>query len=180
MRTLLAVLATLAATLAAAPAHAASDRLLAPPAACPGQLEEGKPPAAQKRAMRCLISFARKQAGLPDLNPNGKLRQSAERKSRDIIRCGQFSHSACGRPFTFWPARLGYTRGCWSAAENIAWARGPSATPRVVFKSWLDSAGHRHNLLGKFRDQGLAVQRGKLKGSPGTLVWTHLFGERCR
>ena len=55
--------------------------------------------------MRCMINFARRAAGVsPLLGTDSRLMTSAERKAADIVRCQQFSHTACGRPVHLPPA----------------------------------------------------------------------------
>ena len=44
----------------------------------------------------------------------------------------------------------GYLRaneGGWVVGENLAWAQGNLASPRNVLQAWMDSPGHRHNIL---------------------------------
>jgi uncharacterized protein YkwD len=43
---------------------------------------------------------------------------------------------------------------------------------------WLNSSGHRQNMLANFRDYGIGVLRGTLTGSSGQ-VWVTHFGYRC-
>lgn len=130
--------------------------------------------------MRCLVAFARRQAGLPALTPVDKLGRSARRKSGDILRCDRFDHEACGRPFTYWMEQVGYLDGrCWSAAENIAFGTGSASTPREIFDGWIHSSGHRYNILGSFRDFGVGLRVGTLEGFRGAHVWTQHFGTLC-
>jgi uncharacterized protein YkwD len=53
----------------------------------------------------------------------------------------------------YWPGS-GYM--AWTAGENLAWA-APDATPAQVVKWWMDSPGHRANLLGAWNRVGVAV-----------------------
>ncbi len=130
--------------------------------------------------MRCLTNFARRRAGRSPLSSVARLNRSAQRKSADILRCGQFDHEACGRPFTYWIDRSGYLdRRCWSAAENIAFGTGVLGTPRRIFTGWLHSEGHRRNLMGRFDDLGVGLRSGRFEGHAGARVWTQHFGRRC-
>ncbi|HMI80873.1 MAG TPA: CAP domain-containing protein [Solirubrobacterales bacterium] len=157
---------------AAAPAGGAT----ASRAACPGQGNASAPPAAQERAMLCLVNRARSARGLDPLAAVTPLVRAADRKSGDILRCDEFSHEACGREFTYWMDRFGY-RGC-SEGENIAYGSGPYATPRSIFRMWMRSTGHRENILGPYEDTGLGLRIGTLEGSRGAHVWTQEFGSR--
>jgi uncharacterized protein YkwD len=187
MRHALALSCTLAtaalAVLFAGPApsaDAAYERLLAPTSRCAGQIDQTASVARQTRAMRCMIAYARRKAGRRPLKSAPKqLRRAAGNKARDIVRCNQFSHTACGRPFTFWLSRAGYTRGCYGAGENLGWGSGGSGSVRSILLAWLNSAGHRKNLLDRsFRAQGVALARGTLSGVPAQ-VWVHELGYRC-
>ena len=172
----LPLLAVLLFLLLAAPAGAA-DRLLAPPDRCGAQTDRGATPRAQERAMRCMVNFARRAEGLSALRVRaGRLMKSADRKAADILRCGDFSHTACGRDFTF-HMKVG---GCFGAGENIAWGSGSLGTVRSIMRSWLHSASHRANLLDpRFREHGVAVRTGSIGGVPDAAVWVHQLAYRC-
>jgi uncharacterized protein YkwD len=130
--------------------------------------------------MHCMAGYARRRAGGPALAAVGSLDRSARLKSRDMLRCDQFLHEACGRDFTFWVRRVGYLQGsCWRAAENIAWGTGTFGTVRSVFRGWINSPDHRHNILGPFEDLGVGLRIGTLEGRRGAHVWTQHFGARC-
>lgn len=143
-------------------------------AACPGQGDAGASAAVQEKAVLCLVNRARRGRGLAPLAAPASLAKAADRKSGDILRCDEFSHEACGREFTYWFDRLGY-RGC-REGENIAYASGSYATPRTIFRLWMNSAGHRRNILGPYRDVGIGLRIGTLEGTSGAHVWTQEFG----
>ena len=80
---------------------------------------------------------------------------SADRKAQDIAPCNEFSHTACGRAFDFHVAALGGS-AC-ATGENIAWGSGSLGTVRNRMSGWLESSGHRANILStRYRDQGIA------------------------
>jgi len=145
-------------------------------AVCAGQDDAGAGATAQEKTMLCLVNQARAQHGLKALAAPHSLARAAAQKSADILRCDEFSHEACGREFTHWIERSGY-RGC-RMGENIAYGSGSFATPRSIFKSWMNSSGHRRNILGPFTDVGIGLQVGALEGSGGAHVWTQQFGSR--
>jgi uncharacterized protein YkwD len=126
--------------------------------------------------MLCMTNYARTASGLKPLTRSRPLARAAAQKSADILRCDEFSHEACGREFTYWIKRFGYLRGCWSAAENIGFGTGELGTVRAVFIAWMNSPGHRANILGKFREIGLGRAVGTLEGVSGAIVWTQDFG----
>ena len=126
--------------------------------------------------MLCMTNYARSFNGLGPLSPQRKLQRAAERKSSDILACDQFSHEACGRPFTFWDQRFGYLKGCWKAGENIAWGTGTFSTVRAIFTAWLESPEHHANILGPYKEIGISMEVGDLEGNAGAVVWTQDFG----
>jgi uncharacterized protein YkwD len=153
---------------------------VAPPAAaraaCPGQDDANASFTVQEKTMLCLVNQARKQRGLGPLVAPSSLARAASRKSGDILRCDEFSHEACGREFTYWIERMGY-EGC-RMGENIAYGSGSFATPRSIFRMWMNSSGHRRNILGSYDDIGIGLQIGSLEGNGGAHVWTQQFGSR--
>src|SRR5690242_6029521 len=126
--------------------------------------------------MLCLVNRARSGRGLDAFAAPSSLTRAADRKSADIVRCDEFSHEACGREFTYWFDRVGY-RGC-REGENIAYASGSYATPRTIFRLWMNSAGHRRNILGPYREIGIGLRVGTLEGTSAAHVWTQEFGSR--
>lgn len=144
--------------------------------ACHGQKDSRAPFEAQEQTMFCLVNHARAGHGLPPLTALLSLVKAADHKSRDILRCGVFSHEACEREFTYWMTHFGY-RGC-SEGENIAWGSGGLGTPVSIFRAWMKSQGHRENILGDYEDTGIGLQTGKLEDFPGAHVWTQEFGSR--
>lgn len=160
--------------LSASPATAAGAE--ASRVGCAGQGNAGAPAAAQERAMLCLVNRVRANRGLEPLAAPGVLARAAGRKSGDILRCDDFSHEACGREVGYWPERFGYG-GC--VGENIAYASGSAATPRAIFRLWMNSTGHRENILrSSYDDIGIGMQIGEVDGYDGAHVWTQQFGIR--
>jgi uncharacterized protein YkwD len=55
--------------------------------------------------------------------------------------------------------------GSWALAENIAWGTGYLATPAQIVRGWMNSSGHRANILnGRFRDIGVGIALGAPTG----------------
>lgn len=178
--TLVALLAALAALALATGAAASASGVIAPLTACPGQTLLAAPVDVQENSMRCMTDYARQQSGLAGLAEAEELDSSAAGKSGDILRCNSFSHSACGRDFTYWMEKSGYLSAqCWRAGENLAWGTGREGTVRSIFRAWMRSPGHRQNVLGDFTQLGLSLQVGELEGLRGTRVWTQHFGSHC-
>jgi uncharacterized protein YkwD len=158
--------------------HPVSFRVgeVAPPEVCPGQTATGLGAEQQASVMLCMTNYARESNGLRPLTLSRQLGRAAEQKSTDIVSCDEFSHEACGRRFTFWDQRYGYLKGCWKAAENIAWGTGADATVGSIFTAWLESPEHHENILGPYREIGIGLRLGGLEGYEGAAVWTQDFG----
>lgn len=177
---LLVVVASMSFASAASARSTFGPEELASEEVCPNQTDPELGAEAQAEAMLCLTNFARSVNGLRPLRLSTQLGHAAEQKSIDIIGCDQFSHEACGRPFTYWDQRYGYLRGCWKAAENIAWGTGTLSTVRMIFTAWLESPEHHANILGPYREIGIGLRVGELEGNEGAAVWTQDFGShRC-
>jgi uncharacterized protein YkwD len=115
-----------------------------------------------------LVNVERAKAGCKPLAYNAKLRTAAYKHSADMAAKNYFSHdSQDGTSFATRISNEGYRWG--GAAENIA--KGQQ-TPADVMKAWMNSSGHRANILNcglKDLGVGLAYQ-GK------TPIWTQDFG----
>jgi uncharacterized protein YkwD len=145
---------------------------------CAGADRVDLPPAAQERAMRCLINSARRAKGLRPVRAHRRLARSAAQKNALMARCDDFSHTACGRAFTHTFDRAGY-RGR-SVGENIAWGTGRRGTPRAIHNAWMRSPGHRRNILSpRWREVGVDVRRWvRFQGYSGAALWTAQYGVR--
>lgn len=159
------------------------DYLLAPSDKCGGsrQTDTSLTPAEQETVMRCMHNYARSKVGRSALAGNSLLASSSDAKTADMMRCGQFSHTACGRETLFHVKRVGYTSGgCWGAAENIAWGSGSRGSVRSIMSAWLHSDDHRTSILnGRYREVGFGMRKGSFEGYNGAQVWTAHLGYRC-
>lgn len=153
-----------------------SSEEVAPASTCPGQTATDLPAEEQTGVMLCMTNYARAAHGLAPLSLSRQLARAAEQKSSDILGCDEFSHEACGRPFQYWIQRYGYLKGCWRAAENIAWGTGSYGTVGSIFTAWLESPEHHANILGPYREIGIGVREGEVEGNEGAAVWTQDFG----
>ncbi len=128
-------------------------------------------------AIVCLINAIRAQHGLAALLPNRALNVSAMNHSRDMVAHDYFSHDT---PSGTTPAQrmqrngAPCSQGC-ALGENIAWASGSLSTPTAIVQAWMNSPGHRANILESlFRYEGLGVAEGSPRmlanGQSGTTV----------
>ena len=110
------------------PSAGAADRLLAPVGQCPGQSAPGASPGTQEAAMRCLVRYARRAAGLRVGRAVAQLDRSAQGKADLIARCHVMEHDACGRPWNGVFRAAGYNRV--GRREPGGWERPLPQRPR--------------------------------------------------
>lgn len=92
-----------------------------------------------------LTSQRRAQNGLPALKANWQLSRVARYKSQDMHDKRYFSHTSptYGSPFTM---IRNFGINFSAAGENIAIGQ---ATPEAVVNAWMNSSGHRANILNR-------------------------------
>jgi uncharacterized protein YkwD len=163
----------------AAPAAQASDAsaLQAVAASCGGATSTAGDAHAQLEAMYCGVNIVRRAYRLGAVRGNGPLNRSSGLKASAVRRCG-FSHTPCGMSFTYTFRRAGYLPAK-AFGENLAWGQADFGSPLHTLELWLNSPPHRANLLsGRWRDLGIAVQRGRIFGRDGVSLWVMEFGRR--
>lgn len=95
------------------------------------------------QAMLGAVNAARAAAGLPALDWDTRLAAAASRHAADLQTCGQLSHTGCDGSDLALRLRLAgypYRYG----AENLALC---ACDADAAVGLWLDSEGHRRNLL---------------------------------
>jgi len=134
------------------------------------------------RATLCTLNTERAQHGLRPLKLNKKLSAAARRHARDMVRRDYFSHDSLGGgTFVDRIRRSGYLRGAsgWSVGENLAWGSHQRAAPRAITAMWMDSAGHRANILSPaFREVGIGFSIGAPGASGPAATYATEFGTR--
>lgn len=115
-----------------------------------------------------LVNQQRANYGLPALKGNWELCRVARYKSQDMINKGYFAHQSptYGSPFNMME-NFGIKFS--AAGENIAYGQ---RTPQEVMNSWMNSTGHRNNILGRSFNQ---IGVGVAKAANGTFYWTQMF-----
>ena len=155
------------------------DYLLASQSKCPNQTNRALSATDQERVMTCMHNHARKKAGKPSLRTHGALTRSAGKKADDMWRCG-VTHYPCGDDMWRRIREEGYMRGCYGVGENIAWGSGDLGDVRSIMSAWLNSKGHRRNILnGRFRDVGIGLVKGPYGGYRDAQIWATHFGYQC-
>ena len=177
MRTLVLTLIAAASILVVAPV-AEAHRLLAPRGKCgPAARKVGMSDAAQQRAMRCLVRYARRHAGRAWLRHSRQLNRAAETKANRIVACRRFSHTPCGRSFSSTYRSSGYGRGSWSVGEVIGWGSGRRGSARRIMDRWLHSSSHRGTIVRRWRHVAVGRRHDRsLWGYRHVTVWVGSFG----
>ena len=90
-----------------------------------------------------LVNEIRAQNGLKPLTANWELSRVARYKSQDMVDNRYFSHTSpvYGSPFQM---IRNFGLSFRSAGENIAYGQ---RTPQAVVNAWMNSSGHRANIL---------------------------------
>jgi uncharacterized protein YkwD len=123
-----------------------------------------------------LTNRARASAGLRALKVDSRLAGVARWRSQDMIKRNYFSHTIPGYG-KVWDKlhAIGY---CYKVGgENIGWNNYPDdIATAAIQKMFMNSAGHRANILGKAWD---VIGIGAYKGPTGKKMWTVLFADKC-
>ena len=112
-----------------------------------------------------LVNAARAKHGLPALKENWELSRVARYKSQDMVDHRYFSHTSptYGSPFQMIRA---FGLSFRTAGENIAYGQ---RTPQAVVTAWMNSSGHRANILNASYTQ---IGVGYVAGGN---YWTQMF-----
>jgi uncharacterized protein YkwD len=130
-----------------------------------------------REAVLCLLNAERAKSGRDPLREDRRLRKAAARHSRDMVRRHFFDHVGPSGPSLaervkrahYWPARVG---------ENIGYGGGSFGTPAGMVDAWMNSDGHRANILARnYGRVGVGVVKGEPAGSGGA-TYTADFGDR--
>jgi uncharacterized protein YkwD len=129
----------------------------------------------------CLLNGERADHGLQPLAQDDELGSAARAHTLDMLRAQYFDHIA---PDGSTPVdrirRSGYipADGSWIVGENLAWGTGTLASPKGIMKAWMNSEGHRANILrGSFNHIGFGVFVGNPSSKDGEgATYTTTFG----
>ena len=137
--------------------------------------------AAMAAAQLCLLNGERADAGLPPLKLNAKLSAAAQAYAADLVKGQYFSHT--GRDGSTIRTRLGAVgylprNGGWAIGENLAWGTGALATPASIMRAWMNSPGHKENILNpEYREIGIGVVAGNPSTATGAgATYANAFG----
>ena len=120
------------------------------------------------RGVVAITNSMRARAGCGPVTLSRRLSNAARGHSREMAGRGYFSHGSPGG--TSPGGRVNSAGYRWSAyGENIAWGQ---QNARSVMHDWMNSPGHRANILNcRFRNVGVAVAY----NSRGVPYWTQDF-----
>ena len=126
-----------------------------------------------------MVNAERANQDLPPLKRVGELDQAARYHATDMAQDDYFQHDTYDRsegeliPICAWSSRIGtYYGGFASLAENIA---GGQSTPSGAMNSWMNSSGHRANILSaRYWEIGV----GYCAGGSWDHYWVQNFGRR--
>jgi uncharacterized protein YkwD len=123
------------------------------------------------QATLCLLNDERAAAGLRPLAFSAALTQPSAAYSTRMVSENFFAHeSPDGSTLEsrLTAARYIAADGDWFVGENLAWGQGSLATARNIAIAWMNSPGHRHNILEpEFTEVGIGI----VPGTPGDPTW---------
>jgi uncharacterized protein YkwD len=132
----------------------------------------------------CLVNQERTSRGLKPLKSNRRLVKAATGHARDMVAHGYFSHdSASGGTFVDRIRKAGYVppRALPTLGEDLAWGSGSFGTPREIVQGWMNSPGHRANILErKFHEAGMGVAFGDPGAGADGVTYALDFGSGGR
>ncbi|WP_052447264.1 CAP domain-containing protein [Clostridium polynesiense] len=126
-----------------------------------------------------LVNAERAKAGLNPVVFNDKLRQASRYKSNEMLQYNYFSHNS---PYTNSPMEVvkGFGHSYNTIGENI-WMMGASnsaalrtsVTAEKIVSSWMNSSGHRANILNNsFTKMGIGIVSGDNGKSYAAQIFT--------
>lgn len=114
-----------------------------------------------------LVNAERTRRGLAPMRYDARLGQAAQRHSEDQAARRRMSHTGSdGSSTADRISRTGYVWRAW--AENVA---SGQSSPDAVMNSWMNSSGHRRNILSSHTQIGV----GRAVASDGRVYWTQVF-----
>jgi len=115
-----------------------------------------------------IVNRERSEAGCRAVTLNSRLNTAAERHSEDQAEHGTMSHTGSDGSSPWDRAeRAGYSN---AIGENVA---AGYRTASAVMEGWMDSPGHRANIL---NCDARAMGLGMAAAGDGTRYWTQMFG----
>ena len=137
---------------------------------CVGASPAAARPTVAEAALIRAINAERTPRGLMPLRVDVRLERAARAKSSEMLRTGTFAHGDVRGRLVRYGAR-GPTYG-----ENLAWASGSNTSASRIVRMWMESPGHRANILrASFTRIGLGRRVGPFAGYGSAAVVTADF-----
>lgn len=127
---------------------------------------------AEEKKIIDLTNAARAKEKLPPMKINATLVKAARDHSANMAKQGKMEHVLDGKKPGDRVAAAGYDFA--TTGENIA--SGDAPTVEEIFQLWMNSPGHRANILGKYEEIGV----GLAKNGRGQVYFTQVFGTERR
>jgi uncharacterized protein YkwD len=175
----LAAVAALAALALCAPATARADD-------CAGAdvVPAADNVAVVDQATLCLLNQQRAAQGVGPLAENAQLSSASTGYSQRMVAQSFFAHeSPDGGTLVDRLTGAGYLGDDdpWLVGENIGWGQGGLATPRSMVSAWMNSPGHRENLLSSdYSEVGLGLALGTPVDHSWGATYTTDFGASAK
>jgi uncharacterized protein YkwD len=125
-----------------------------------------------EQEMITLTNLERKTAGLKPLTPNSKLMAAARTHAANMAQLEMLEHTLNCKTPADRAKDAGYTYG-W-LGENIAWNQ---QSPKEVVESWMNSEGHKANIL---KEEATEIGVAVAKNTKGEPYWVQVFGKPLR
>lgn len=139
--------------------------------------DDKKKPLEMSKEEKTLLELTNKERAkeeLPPLTPNALLFQMAREHSANMAKQGKMSHELDGKGPAQRAKKVKYRYG--RIGENVAWG-SDGITLKVIMKGWMDSPGHRANIMQKdYKEIGL----GLATDDKGETYYTQVFGTQLK
>lgn len=114
---------------------------------------------ATRATILCLLNEERARHGLRPLRQNAILEAASQRHSEDMVRRHYFEHETPdGRSPGERMRSAGYSVCECYVGENLYWGAGRNAPPAEAVDGWMNSPGHRANVLSPdFTEVGIGI-----------------------
>jgi uncharacterized protein YkwD len=134
------------------------------------------------QATLCLVNEQRAAHGMRGVRENARLTSASAGYSQRMVAQAFFAHEAPdGTTLVERLTSARYLDGGddWVVGENIGWGQDELSTPRAMVTAWMNSPGHRKNILAAdYGDIGLGLAMGTPENAAWGATYTTDFGHR--
>jgi uncharacterized protein YkwD len=114
-----------------------------------------------------LVNRYRLSRNLPPLEIDPAISAEAKAHSEEMAKVGHISHDGFNNRVESVAKTIVYR----SAAENVAYNVGHSEPDLVAVQGWIESPGHKQNMIGRYDLTGIGV----VKNARGEYYFTQIF-----